>query len=42
MGLYDRYLLPKLLDFAMRQKPIMMQRQKVVPQAQGRVLEIGI
>jgi ubiquinone/menaquinone biosynthesis C-methylase UbiE len=42
MGIYDRYVLPKLLDFAMRQKPIMMQRQKVVPQAQGRVLEIGI
>lgn len=42
MGLYDRYVLPKLLDFAMRQKPIMMQREKVVPQATGRVLEIGI
>jgi len=42
MGLYDRYVLPRLLDFAMRQKPISMQRQKVVPQAAGRVLEIGI
>jgi ubiquinone/menaquinone biosynthesis C-methylase UbiE len=42
MGLYARYVLPKVLDFAMRQKPIMMQRQKVVPQARGRVLEIGI
>jgi ubiquinone/menaquinone biosynthesis C-methylase UbiE len=42
MGLYDRYVLPRLLDFAMRQKPIMMQREKVVPQAHGRVLEIGI
>jgi len=42
MGVYDRYVLPKLLDFAMRQKPIMMQREKVVPQATGRVLEIGI
>ena len=42
MGLYDRFVLPKLLDFAMRQKPIMLQRQKVVPQARGRVLEIGI
>lgn len=42
MGLYDRWFLPKLLDFAMRQKPITMQRQKVVPLAQGRVLEIGI
>jgi ubiquinone/menaquinone biosynthesis C-methylase UbiE len=42
MGLYERYLLPKVLDFAMRQKPIMLQREKVVPQARGRVLEIGI
>jgi len=42
MGLYDRYVLPKVLDFAMRQKPITLQRQKVVPQARGRVLEIGI
>ncbi|MBY0278860.1 class I SAM-dependent methyltransferase [Candidatus Binatia bacterium] len=42
MGLYDRLVLPKLLDFAMRQKPISMQRQKVVPEASGRVLEIGI
>lgn len=42
MGIYARYVLPKLLDFAMRQKPIMLQRQKVVPQARGRVLEIGI
>jgi ubiquinone/menaquinone biosynthesis C-methylase UbiE len=42
MGIYERFLLPKLLDFAMRQKPIMMQRRKVVPEASGRVLEIGI
>jgi ubiquinone/menaquinone biosynthesis C-methylase UbiE len=42
MGLYDRYILPPLLDFAMRQPPIMKQREKVVPLAEGRVLEIGI
>ncbi|HEY2775843.1 MAG TPA: class I SAM-dependent methyltransferase [Candidatus Binatia bacterium] len=42
MGLYDRYVLPRLLDFAMRQRPIMRQRAKVVPLASGRVLEIGI
>lgn len=42
MGFYDRWVLPRMLDFAMRQKPISMQRQKVVPQAAGRVLEIGI
>lgn len=42
MGLYDRYVLPKMLDFAMRQPPIPKQREKVVPLAEGRVLEIGI
>ncbi|MFT4571864.1 MAG: ubiquinone/menaquinone biosynthesis C-methylase UbiE [Hyphomicrobiaceae bacterium] len=42
MGLYDTYVLPRLLDFAMRQPPIMRQREKIVPQASGRVLEIGI
>src|SRR5690554_4682018 len=42
MGLYERYFLPKLIDLAMRQKPIMRQRRKVVPLTYGRVLEIGI
>jgi ubiquinone/menaquinone biosynthesis C-methylase UbiE len=42
MGLYDDYILPPLLDFTMRQSPITKQREKVVPLARGRVLEIGI
>lgn len=42
MGLYERYLLPPLLNYAMQQKPITYQRKKVVPMAEGRVLEIGI
>ena len=41
MGLYDRYLLPRLLSAAMSAKPITYQRRKVVPRAEGRVLEIG-
>src|SRR5580698_6204271 len=41
MGLYDRYLLPPLLSAAMSAKPITYQRRKVVPRAEGRVLEIG-
>jgi ubiquinone/menaquinone biosynthesis C-methylase UbiE len=41
MGIYDRYLLPRLLSAAMSAKPITYQRKKVVPLAQGRVLEIG-
>lgn len=42
MGLYERYVLPRVLDAAMRVKPIMRQRAKVVPLARGRVLEVGI
>jgi ubiquinone/menaquinone biosynthesis C-methylase UbiE len=41
MGFYDRHLLPRLLNAAMSAKPITYQRRKVVPKAQGRVLEIG-
>ena len=42
MGLYERFVLPTLLDVTMRQKPIARQRAKVVPRAAGCVLEIGI
>jgi ubiquinone/menaquinone biosynthesis C-methylase UbiE len=42
MGFYDRFILPTLLDLAMSAKPIRYQRRKVVPLAEGRVLEIGI
>lgn len=41
MGFYSRHILPRLLDTAMSAKPISYQRRKVVPRAQGRVLEIG-
>jgi ubiquinone/menaquinone biosynthesis C-methylase UbiE len=41
MGFYDRHILPPLLGAAMGTKPIRYQRRKVVPRAQGRVLEIG-
>ncbi len=42
MGLYDKYLLPYLIDLACGLKPVHRQRAKLVPQARGRVLEIGI
>ncbi len=42
MGLYDKYLLPRLVHLTCGQKPNMRQRQKVVPLAAGKVLEIGI
>lgn len=41
MGLYDRYILPKLLDVACSARPIGKQRAKIVPQAKGVVLELG-
>ena len=41
-GWYDRHILPYLLDLACGIKPIRQQREKVVPGANGRVLEIGI
>ena len=42
MQFYDKYLLPKLVHLTCGQKPTMRQREKVVPLAEGRVLEIGI
>ena len=42
MGLYAKYILPRLAHFACSSKLIMQQREKVVPRARGRVLEIGI
>ncbi len=42
MGLYDKYILPRFVHFTCGLKPAMKQREKVVPIAAGRVLEIGI
>lgn len=42
MGLYSRYVLPQLIHCTCGLKPMARQRQKVVPQAHGRVLEVGI
>ncbi|MFH4967876.1 class I SAM-dependent methyltransferase [Gaetbulibacter sp. M240] len=42
MGLYNTYILPKVIDWACKQKPNKRQREKVVPLAFGNVLEIGI
>ena len=42
MGLYDRYVLPRVIDLACSSKPNMKQREKVVPLAEGEVLEIGM
>jgi len=42
MGFYDRHVLPRFINCACGAKPIMKQREKVVPLASGTVLEIGI
>ena len=39
---YERHLLPYLTDFACGMRTVRRQRRKVVPQAEGEVLEIGI
>jgi ubiquinone/menaquinone biosynthesis C-methylase UbiE len=39
---YDRHILPYVIDLACGIKPVRRQRQKIVPHAHGRVLEIGI
>jgi SAM-dependent methyltransferase len=41
-SLYDRFILPRLLTCACSASPIMRQRAKIVPQARGKVLELGI
>lgn len=42
MGFYSRYVLPRVVHFTCGLKPAMRQREKVVPLADGRVLEIGV
>lgn len=42
MRVYDRYILPHLIDFACGMGAVMKARSQIVPLAQGRVLEIGI
>ncbi len=42
MGIYEKYILPRLLHFACGLEEIAVQRRKVVPLAKGTVVEIGI
>ena len=42
MGFYEKHVLPRFINCACGTKPIMKQREKVVPRASGTVLEIGI
>ena len=42
MGFYERTILPFMIDKACSAPPILKQREKVVPLAEGRVLEVGM
>jgi ubiquinone/menaquinone biosynthesis C-methylase UbiE len=42
MSFYDKYILPRIIDWGCGQKIMQQQRERVVPMARGRVLEIGI
>lgn len=42
MGIWDRWVLPRLIDFACRQKTVGEHRDRSVPRALGRVVELGV
>ena len=42
MKLYNKHILPNLVHFACSLKSVMRQREKIVPLARGRVLEVGL
>ena len=42
LSFYDKYILPKFLNCACGSKPINYQREKIVPLAEGIVLDVGI
>ena len=42
MGLYNRYILPHVLDCACGLPAVERERARLVPRARGHVLEIGI
>jgi protein-L-isoaspartate O-methyltransferase len=41
MNIYERWVLPRLIDVAMRNNEATRYRAAIVPKAQGDVLEIG-
>lgn len=42
MGFYQDRILPHLINLAMRQRDLVAYRRRVIPAAEGRVLEIGV
>jgi len=41
MGIYAKWILPRLIDLCMRNREVERYRARIVPQARGRVLEVG-
>lgn len=42
MSFYDEHILPHVINMACGTKPVLKQREKIVPHAEGRILEIGM
>jgi ubiquinone/menaquinone biosynthesis C-methylase UbiE len=42
MNPYNKYIMPRFINMVCGAKPIVKQRQKVVPLARGKVLEVGM
>lgn len=42
MGLYGRFVLPRVINWSCGNRVIRRQREKIVPAAEGRVLEVGV
>lgn len=42
MGLYERYVLPRLIHYACRHGDVREERERLLPRARGRVLEVGV
>jgi len=42
MGIYRRFVLPKLIDLMMKNREVTPRRAQLIPKARGAVLEIGI
>jgi len=42
MGLYTRFILPRVVHLTCSSKPTTRQRMKLIPRAEGRVVEVGI
>jgi hypothetical protein len=42
MGVYERWIVPRLLDLAMRNRLLHHYRQQTIALARGLVLEVGV